>query len=870
MSIIEDIAWTRARKNGEFEAGLCFKSFAEFVKRAWPEIDPEPLVWGRHMQAICDHLQAVTEGLIQNLIINVPPGHAKPVDVNSWIMASTGRVRLRDILVGDKVLTHLGRYREVTVVHEQGVLPLLEILTHKGRILRMAPDHPCLTPRGWVPAGELVVGDVLAEIHPTESAGSSTITASEARFMGYLTGDGSCSNEGLGFTNEDPATLADFESTLAPLGMEVGRKYLTNRTWMLGLRAVSRGSPTVREWAQRRGFYRATSYTKRVPAEVMAGNEEIVANFLGAYWACDGTIGTRSNKMRPDGHGLRSDLHASITTVSRGLAEDTQHLMTRLGISTRLRVKVANIKTTRQGDTYTSYQVAISDQDGVARLAARIGPHIHHPKREKLARFQRTEFTTVLNADPVVSVTPIAPGECRCLTVKEDASFTVSDLAVHNSMLTSVMWPAWVWARQPSWKALFSSYAMDLVSRDMTKRRELMRSDWYSRWFRDPLTSPFHIKGWSFADDQDTKTFYKNSQLGEFTGVSVGNGTGKRASSLIIDDPLRADDAFSKLKRDNVIRWKTQTMSTRFNDKATATQVLIMQRLHDDDLTGYLLKNEPGKWQHLCLMSEFEPARKSVTRTTKGAVFFEDWRTEPGALLFPAKFPKKVLDDLRRLELGSYGYAGQHQQSPAPADGGMLKREFFSHRWYLPDAKPIEGLDCHALPMQFDMYAMFSDLAFKAVDSSDYVAIQLWGLKGNKIFLLDMAWERMTFTATVQALIDMRAKWTRPPHVNVSGVYIEEAANGAAVMDVLKGRIPGVVPLLPRGSKVSRIMASAPAWEAGSVILPLYHPQMGDFVTEAVSFPKAAHDDGIDAAAYAIDKLLSGFSRTLLEALGSE
>ncbi len=439
-----------------------------------------------------------------------------------------------------------------------------------------------------------------------------------------------------------------------------------------------------------------------------------------------------------------------------------------------------------------------------------------------------------------------------------------------KSMLVSVLWPAWVWIRRPEWKAIFASHGLSLVSRDMVKRRDLMRGEWYTRWFRNPLTSPFDIKGWEFSDDQDTKTYYKNTALGEFTGLSVGAGTGKRGDCLLLDDPSEAVGILSKTKRDSVITWKTQTMSTRFNDKAKATQVLIMQRLHDDDLTGYLLKNEPGKWQHLCLMSEFEPARKSKTRTKDGKKFFEDWRTQPGELLFPAKFPKKILDDLRKHELGSYGYAGQHQQSPAPADGGVLKREFFSHRWYLPTQKPIEGLDCHPLPMQFDMYAMFSDLAFKALDHSDLVAIQLWGLKGTKIYLLDMAWERMTFTSTVQALVDMREKWTKPPHVIVSGVYIEEAANGSAVMDVLKGRIPGVVPLLPRGSKIARIMASSPSWEAGNVILPLYHEKMADFVTEAVSFPRAAHDDAVDCSSYAIDKLLSGFSRTLLEALGSE
>lgn len=441
-----------------------------------------------------------------------------------------------------------------------------------------------------------------------------------------------------------------------------------------------------------------------------------------------------------------------------------------------------------------------------------------------------------------------------------------------KSMLASVLWPAWRWIGQPSWKCLFSSYGMNLVTRDMDKRRDLMDGEWYSRWFKNSNTSPFKIIGWEFSASQNTKTFYKNTKLGEFTGLSVGSGTGKRGDCLLIDDPIGADDAFSKPARDAAIRWKTQTMSTRFNDPVNAQQVLIMQRLHDEDLTGYLLKNEKGKWEHLCLMSEFEPARKSTTHTKSGKVFFTDWRTQPGELLHPAMFPKSKLDDLRKNELGSYGYAGQHQQSPAPLEGGILKREYFSHRWYMPglDQEPIGGLDCIQLPPQFDLYAMFTDAAFKKLADSDLVAIQLWGLKGNKIYLLDMVWERMTFTETVQALVDMRNKWTRPPHVIVNGVYVEDKANGTAVLDVLKDRVPGLIPMEPDGGKEARVVASSTNWEAGNVILPLHHPQIADFITEASSFPKAAHDDGIDCAAYAIRKLLGGFSKALFEALCSE
>lgn len=436
-----------------------------------------------------------------------------------------------------------------------------------------------------------------------------------------------------------------------------------------------------------------------------------------------------------------------------------------------------------------------------------------------------------------------------------------------KSMLVGVMWPAWRWIKQPWWRAIFAANEAVLVNRDMVKRRNLMKSDWYMKWFRDPA-GPFEgVPGWTFADDQNTKTYYKNDKLGEFTAVTVGAGTGKRGHSLVIDDPINADNARSKPMRDAVIRWKTETMSSRFNDMKRKEQVLIMQRLHEDDLTGYLLKHEKGMWQHLCLMSEFEPTRASKTVTKSGKVFFTDWRKHPGEVLWPARFPKSVLKN-ELIEMKPYGYAGQHQQNPAPMEGGILKRAWFNHRWLRPGESPVIGIDCHNLPMQFDMYAMFTDAAFKKTEDSDYVATGLWGLRGPNLFLLDLKWERMSFTETVVAIKDMVSKWTRPPHVVVSGVYVEDKANGSAVMDALKGSIPMLIPVEPDGGKEARIIASSGAWEAGNVILPLTHNRMDDYIQEAITFPKASHDDAIDMSAYAIRKMLGEFSIGILEALG--
>lgn len=844
----------------EIEAALATRSFKHFVRVAWNKIDPAPLVWNWHVEAICDHLQAVAEGRIQKLIINVPPGHAKPCDVNGMVLEKTrGRIRLDDVVSGDFVLTHMGRFRRVTAVHAQGTLGVLKISTHSGREIVVAPDHPLLTARGWIQAQHLTADDVLAEVHKTESAGTATVSAEESRLLGYLVGDGSVKYSGKGFTNQDPDTITDFRACAAAVGLATSEpKQRTGKAFYVSLKSHDH-SDAVSVFLGKHGLNGADSYTKRVPRAIAAGDETVIRNFLGAYWACDGYI-------RPRGYNSargKDSCAIGCDSVSKNLMGDIQHLLNRLGISSNLRTKRANLKTKRQGDVYVSYSLSISRFDMGTKFCSLIS--IVHEKARRMLNFDiRTGFDRVLNEDPIVSVTPHGTAVCKCLTVDEDSSFVYQDVAVHNSMLTSVLWPAWVWIRRPEWQVISASYELSLVTRDAVKARELMRSDWYQKYFRGGKSPFSNCKKWDFTDDQDQKTFYSNSSGGFRVALSVGGkGTGYRGSTIFIDDPLKAGDAHSKLARENVIRWKTETMATRFNDPTTASEVLIMQRLHEDDLTGYLLRQ--GGWQHLCLASEFDPDKRSKTYTKNGLLFWEDPRNEKGELLFPQKFTPKVLEDLKSGRgMGSYAYAGQHQQNPVPADGGLIKREWFNRRYVLPGGHKREGLEVRELPKQFDSYTAWVDATFKKTDDSDRVAIGVIGQKGPDLYLLELVWKQMGFVETVQALVDVRNRWRR-----LSGIYIEDKANGSAIIDTLKTKMPGIIGVEPDGGKESRIAAASPFIEAGNFWLPQDALWVDDFILEATSFPKAPHDDAIDMVAYALLELCGRSSTTFLEAMGA-
>ena len=229
-----------------------------------------------------------------------------------------------------------------------------------------------------------------------------------------------------------------------------------------------------------------------------------------------------------------------------------------------------------------------------------------------------------------------------------------------KSLSVSVFWPMWVWTRKPETRWLFSSYADSLAIRDSLKCRRLIQSQWYQRQWADifQLTSDQNVKG-RFEND---KTGYRLS-----TGVG-GSATGEGGDFVVADDPHKTNEGESDQMRENVLIWWDETMSTRLSDPKRGAKIIVMQRIHEYDLSGHVL--EQGGYEHLCLPSEYEPT------TYITGIGWSDPRKQDSELLWPDRFGTDVLDELKR-ELGSYGTAGQLQQRPAPRGGGMFKREWF-------------------------------------------------------------------------------------------------------------------------------------------------------------------------------------------------
>ena len=181
-----------------------------------------------------------------------------------------------------------------------------------------------------------------------------------------------------------------------------------------------------------------------------------------------------------------------------------------------------------------------------------------------------------------------------------------------KSLIVSVLWPAWQWIRigeEGCWRGLFASYDHGLAVRDSVRCRSLIESPWYRDTFR-PL--------WKLSGDQNEKGNFENTKSGFRVSLSVnGRSTGIRGDAVVVDDPLNASDQFSDRALSDVVFWWSQSMSSRLNDMENGNKIVIMQRLNERDLSGYVL--EQGNYEHLCLPSEFEPERRAATSPCRSA-----------------------------------------------------------------------------------------------------------------------------------------------------------------------------------------------------------------------------------------------------------
>ena len=419
-----------------------------------------------------------------------------------------------------------------------------------------------------------------------------------------------------------------------------------------------------------------------------------------------------------------------------------------------------------------------------------------------------------------------------------------------KSLECCVFWPTWMWIFEPHARFLFSSHAQPLSTRDAVKSRTLITSNWYQeRWGHK-----FKLTG-----DQNEKTRYANDRTGVRVSTSVGRGTGERGNYLCWDDPHNIEQVHSDSIRQSVLEWWRTTWSQRKADARTSREVGIMQRLHEKDLTGFCL-SEIGGYEHLCLPARFEQSRCCVT-----SLGWKDPRTEEGELIWPEKNGEAEVEKSFH-DLGSYSAAGQMQQRPSPAGGGILKAQHWRF-WYplgvaIPapvQAKTEDGsfIEClqERIPVRFERQLQSWDCAFKDTKAASFVVGQAWGKYLVNAYLLDQIREKLNLPKTCEAVVNLSKRFP-----NASAKYIEDKANGPAVMQTLQGKIPGLIAIEPMGDKIARAVAITPFQEGGNVYLPHPHffPWVQALIDECTMFPNGEYNDQVDALSQALMKMFGG------------
>jgi predicted phage terminase large subunit-like protein len=382
-----------------------------------------------------------------------------------------------------------------------------------------------------------------------------------------------------------------------------------------------------------------------------------------------------------------------------------------------------------------------------------------------------------------------------------------------KSLQVSVFWPCWVWTRRPETRWLFSSYADSLSIRDSLKCRRIVESPWYQRNWGDRV---------KMTGDQNAKGRFENTKTGYRLATSVGGAaTGEGGDLIVVDDPHTVQDGESEATRGGTLRWWDEVMSTRLNNPKTGCKVIIMQRVHSNDLSAHVLSQ--GGYEHLCLPMEFEPDRKC--RTTIG---WEDWRTREGELLWPDRIDTPALDALKKA-MGSYAVAGQFQQRPAPRGGGMFKREWFT----VMRAAPATGNKVR-----------YWDRA-STEGGGDWTVGLLMSKTEGRYYVENVVRLQGSPMAVQKAIRNTAEQDGRGIQI-----ILEEDPGQAGVAEVGYNiqQLAGfkVKAIRPTGSKELRAEPAEAQTEAGNVAL-IEGPWNEAFLAELEQFPKGGHDDQVDA-----------------------
>lgn len=400
-----------------------------------------------------------------------------------------------------------------------------------------------------------------------------------------------------------------------------------------------------------------------------------------------------------------------------------------------------------------------------------------------------------------------------------------------KSISVAVAFPAWLLGHNPSEQIMCASYSKALSNKHSMDCRAIINSEWYRELFPN----------WKLVKDQNTQSKFVTTKRGFRIATSVGSTTtGEGGNFLIIDDPLSADEATSEIMRNRANTWFDQTFSSRLNDKKRGVMIVIMQRLHENDLTGHLLRK--GNWEHLCL-----PLIAEKEEEHKIHDFY--YRRDVGEMLHKERIDEHTLKAIK-IDAGPYAFAGQYQQTPSPSGGGVFERKWLQY---------YNNIDS----TQMNKYLLV-DPANSKNKGSDYTAMVLIGAhEDGNLYLIDAIRDRLNVREREDLLFEWHKKYS-PTCVAYEkyGMQVDIDWIRKSMEDRnYRFSITEVGGILSKEDRIKRLVRY---FHDGKIFLPrsLYKTDsdgvckniIDDFVEqEYASFPCGLHDDMFDAIARICD-----------------
>jgi predicted phage terminase large subunit-like protein len=383
-----------------------------------------------------------------------------------------------------------------------------------------------------------------------------------------------------------------------------------------------------------------------------------------------------------------------------------------------------------------------------------------------------------------------------------------------KSTVVSISWPAWILGRDPSKRIICASYSQQLSSKLSLDTRHLTQSAFFKNIFPESRI----LKG------QNCKNKFMLSQRGFRFATSVGGvTTGEGGDILIVDDPHNALDVNSPKKRQRAIDLFQQSFMSRLDSRKSGAVIIVMQRLHNHDLSGFLEDSQPGEWEVL-----------KIPMLAQGDIFYEfnglKYLFKKGEVLHSTRDSEEGIERLKK-DLGSYGFSAQYLQDPISLKTGMIKEGW------------VKYLDIAKSNIKFDNIVQSWDMAIKSGDNNSYTVCTTWGRHSGNFYLLNVYRDKIEYPEMKRKILELSEKW-KPSHI-----LMEDKASGQALLQDLKleGRIIPLVPVQVHKDKFTRFASVTPLFEYRRVIVDSESAWCKEYVQELLTFPNSRHDDQIDS-----------------------